>query len=387
MIREDDPQFRITPFQQMASACSGALITSLFMTPLDVVKIRLQAQQKALLSNKCYLYCNGLMEHLCPCGETGWIPRRVHFHGTIDAFYKIAKLEGVPALWSGLSPTLVLALPCTVIYFVTYEQLRYKTKTLYNKLTGTVSQPIWIPLLAGASARTIAVTLVSPLELIRTKMQSKKLTYSEISAALRQVIRYEGYKGLFRGLGSTLLRDVPFSGIYWTTFESTKRAFNKPDSEKNSFPFNFFCGLVAGSIAAFVTLPFDVVKTHQQIELGEKEIYTGLRKVENQGSRNPEHQLQRVRHSPPMRNGKVQQRASNMQSIVRNIYRNHGLKGLFTGLMPRIFKVAPACAIMIASFEYGKQFFQKYNTQKYKEKLQRHQEIVLIGNSNGNDYS
>lgn len=54
-----------------------------------------------------------------------------------DAFYKIAKLEGVPALWSGLSPTLVLALPCTVIYFVSYEQLRYKMKTFYNRMTGT----------------------------------------------------------------------------------------------------------------------------------------------------------------------------------------------------------------------------------------------------------
>ncbi|XP_068624317.1 solute carrier family 25 protein Shawn-like isoform X2 [Battus philenor] len=361
MIREDDPRFRITPVQQMASACSGALITSLFMTPLDVVKIRLQAQQKALLSNKCYLYCNGLMEHLCPCGETAWIPRRVHFHGTFDAFYKIAKLEGVPALWSGLSPTLVLALPCTVVYFVSYEQLRYKTKTIYNNLTCTDHQPMWIPLLSGATARTIAVTMFSPLELIRTKMQSKQLTYSELNTALRQVIRYEGYKGLFRGLGSTLLRDVPFSGIYWTTFESTKRAFGKPDSEKNSFLFNFFCGSVAGSIAAFVTLPFDVVKTHQQIELGEKEIYT---------------------------DGQAQQRASNMQNIVKNIYKNHGFKGLFTGLLPRIFKVAPACAIMIATFEYGKQFFQKYNTQKYKEKLQRHQEIVLVGNTkNNNGYS
>ncbi|KPJ02431.1 Solute carrier family 25 member 40 [Papilio xuthus] len=360
MIREDDPQFRITPIQQMASACSGALITSLFMTPLDVVKIRLQAQQKALLSNKCYLYCNGLMEHLCPCGETAWIPRRVHFHGTFDAFYKIAKLEGVPALWSGLSPTLLLALPCTVVYFVSYEQLRFKTKTLYNKWTDTVHQPMWIPLFAGATARTIAVTTFSPLELIRTKMQSKKLTYSEITTALRQVIKYEGYRGLFRGLGSTLLRDVPFSGIYWTTFETTKRIFNKPDSEKNSFLFNFFCGSVAGSIAAFITLPFDVVKTHQQIELGEKEIYT---------------------------DGKIQQRASNMQNIVKNIYSNHGFKGLFTGLLPRIFKVAPACAIMIATFEYGKQFFQKYNTQKYKESLQRHQEIVIIGNHNNNDYS
>ncbi|XP_026485292.1 probable mitochondrial glutathione transporter SLC25A40 isoform X1 [Vanessa tameamea] len=361
MIREDDPQFRITPFQQMASACSGALITSLFMTPLDVVKIRLQAQQKALLSNKCYLYCNGLMEHLCPCGETAWIPRRVHFHGTMDAFYKIAKFEGVPALWSGLSPTLILALPCTVIYFVSYEQLRFRMKNFYNNITGNSGQPMWIPMIAGGTARITAVTLFSPLELIRTKMQSKSLTYSEITLALRQVLKYEGYRGLFRGLGSTLLRDVPFSGIYWSTFETTKRVFNKPESEKNSFIFNFFCGSVAGSIAAFITLPFDVVKTHQQIELGEKEIYT---------------------------DGKVHQRASNMKDIAKTIYNNHGVRGLFTGLLPRIFKVAPACAIMIATFEYGKQFFQKYNTQKYKEKMQRHHDIVLMSQpSSNNEYT
>ncbi|XP_035458121.1 probable mitochondrial glutathione transporter SLC25A40 isoform X1 [Spodoptera frugiperda] len=361
MIREDDPRFRITPFQQMASACSGALITSLFMTPLDVVKIRLQAQQKAMLSNKCYLYCNGLMEHICPCGDSAWIPRRVHFNGTMDAFYKIAKLEGVPALWSGLSPTLVLALPCTVIYFVTYEQLRYRMKTNYNNYSNKPGQPMWIPMFAGATARTIAVTIVSPLELIRTKMQSKKLSYADIMSALRQVIKYEGYKGLFRGLGSTLLRDVPFSGLYWTTFETTKNLFNKPDSEKNTFLFNFLCGSVAGSIAALVTLPFDVVKTHQQIELGEKEIYT---------------------------DGKVHQRASNMKDIAHTIYTKHGFKGLFTGFLPRIFKVAPACAIMIATFEYGKQFFQTYNTQKYKEKMQRHQEIVLMTQTSAkNDYS
>ncbi|XP_041989104.1 solute carrier family 25 member 40-like isoform X2 [Aricia agestis] len=345
VVRDDSPKFRITPLQQMASACSGALITSLFMTPLDVVKIRLQAQQKTLLSNKCYLYCNGLMEHLCPCGEAGIFPKRVHFYGTMDAFYKIAKMEGVKSLWSGLSPTLVLAVPSTVIYFVSYEQLRYRTKTYYSNVTGKSGQPIWIPLCSGATARVLAVTIVSPLELIRTKMQSKKLTYSEVTVALRQVLKYEGVRGLFRGLESTLLRDVPFSGIYWTMFESTKLFFNKPDSEKNSFLFNFFCGSVAGSIAAFVTLPFDVVKTHQQIELGEKEIYA--------------------------EDNKMKQRASSMKDIARNIYRNHGIRGLFTGLLPRIFKVAPACAIMISTFEYGKQFFQQYNTQKYKEKMQR----------------
>jgi hypothetical protein len=39
------------------------------MTPLDVVKTRLQVQQKNQLSSKCYLYCNGLMDHICKYGS------------------------------------------------------------------------------------------------------------------------------------------------------------------------------------------------------------------------------------------------------------------------------------------------------------------------------
>lgn len=115
-----DPRFRIRPVQQMTAACSGAMLTSLFskfsyifhfkitskvrrnlahssyanlpfimvkllfsVTPLDVIKIRLQTQQKAMLSNKCYIYCNGLMDHLCPCGP-GVTPLqgKVRYNGT-----------------------------------------------------------------------------------------------------------------------------------------------------------------------------------------------------------------------------------------------------------------------------------------------------------------
>lgn len=55
------------------------------VTPLDVVKTRLQAQQKRLLSNKCYVYCNGLMDHLCPCepGMTSANAKKIHFNGTL----------------------------------------------------------------------------------------------------------------------------------------------------------------------------------------------------------------------------------------------------------------------------------------------------------------
>ena len=64
----------------------------LVVTPLDVVKIRLQAQQKAMLSNKCFLYCNGLMDHLCPClngkGPV-WAKGNGKFNGTVVRYTKL----------------------------------------------------------------------------------------------------------------------------------------------------------------------------------------------------------------------------------------------------------------------------------------------------------
>lgn len=122
------------------------------------------------------------MDHLCPCGPNGEVnrPAQVKFNGTFDAFLKIGRSEGAKALWSGLSPTLVLALPTTVIYFVAYEQFRVRLKDQYLKFNPDADRakiPFTIPLLAGSSARTLAVSIVSPLELVRTKMQAQKSSY------------------------------------------------------------------------------------------------------------------------------------------------------------------------------------------------------------------
>ncbi|XP_014489210.1 PREDICTED: solute carrier family 25 member 40-like [Dinoponera quadriceps] len=356
----DDPRFRIKPYQQVVASCTGAFITSVFVTPLDVVKIRLQTQQKAMLSNKCYLYCNGLMDHLCPCVNgkmPEWMKRNGKFNGTIDALIKISKTEGFTSLWSGLSPTLVLAVPATVIYFVSYEQLRLYLKDTYNKKfkkkTDNTEQPFWIPIFAGSTARIWAATIVSPVELVRTKMQSQKLSYAELTQALKIVVKYSGVSGLWMGLSSTLLRDVPFSAIYWLNYETIKNIFS---NSQHTFTFNFVAGAIAGSVAAFFTIPFDVVKTHRQIEMGEKEIYSDK-----------------------------PSRSSSTWTIIRRIYHQNGIKGLFTGLAPRLVKVAPACAIMIATFEHGKRFFQSYNAKKFLEFEMDHDIHLLPHKSNSTE--
>ena len=72
------------------------------------------------------------MDHLCVCGPNGnMIPANQRYKGTLDAVFKISQREGVKTLWSGLSPTLVLALPTTVLYFVAYEQMRVRLKDLH----------------------------------------------------------------------------------------------------------------------------------------------------------------------------------------------------------------------------------------------------------------
>ncbi|XP_015248406.1 PREDICTED: solute carrier family 25 member 40 [Cyprinodon variegatus] len=327
----------ITPIQQMISSCSGALLTSLLVTPLDVVKTRLQAQKNPLVKGKYFVYCNGLMDHICVCENSkGWYKAAGHFRGTLDAFYKIVCCEGITALWSGLPPTLVMAVPATVIYFTCYDQL---CAALRMRMGERAQEA---PLLAGAIARVGSATVISPLELIRTKLQSQKQSYRELTNCIRSAVQTEGWLSLWRGLGPTLLRDVPFSAMYWYNYERGKGWLcQRYNTREPTFTITFVSGAGSGSIAAIVTLPFDVVKTRRQVELGEL-------------------------HANNL-SGQV---SSSTFSIMKRIVTQDGFRGLFAGFLPRVIKVAPACAIMISSYEFGKAFFRKHNQERILGQLQ-----------------
>ncbi|GFS27695.1 solute carrier family 25 member 40 [Elysia marginata] len=323
----------ITPTQQMISSGTGALLTSLLMTPMDVVKIRLQAQAKPAAFSKghCFLYCNGLMDHLCTCvngitPSSQWYKRPSQFKGTFDAMIKIARYEGVTSLWSGLPPTLVMAIPATVIYFTAYEQL----KAVIDNMD--VVSRAFQPMAAGSLARVWAATCISPIEMVRTKIQSEQLTYMEVLQAVRDMMRAKGVLSLWRGLGPTLLRDVPFSAVYWSSYESMKSYVLNTTGRCNlQFHEAFTAGAVGGTLAAFCTLPFDVIKTRRQIELGEVDLIGNKKET------------------------------TATWKLIRNIYRTEGLKALFAGIFPRLVKVAPSCAIMISSYEFFKVFFAGQN--------------------------
>uniref|UniRef100_F1KYN1 Solute carrier family 25 member 40 n=1 Tax=Ascaris suum TaxID=6253 RepID=F1KYN1_ASCSU len=348
----------ISLLQRVVAASSGAFITSLMMTPMDVVKIRLQQQKHPFVRGTCFLYSNGLMDHLCTaCADVNssqpceWFARPGNFTGTADAFIKITKTEGIRSLWSGLSPTLVMAIPATVLYFSVYDALLLWLRSSYGP------DSLYIPMLAGSAARTISTTVVSPLEMVRTKMQSERLTYCEIGLAIKRSCQSDGWLTFWRGWAPTLMRDLPFSAVYWTGYEYLKgELLRRLKRTETSFMISFFCGAVSGSLAAFFTTPFDVVKTHRQITFGE---------IGNQSHSHAECTAGEANGRRFMSYGdratKAHINAVTTYGVMKELLQRSGFRALFAGVIPRIVKISPACAIMIGSYEYTKVLFARRN--------------------------
>lgn len=212
-------------------------------------------------------------------------------------------------------PGRVIGVPSSTCYMLTYDHL------LRNVIPQLMPYPLLVPLTAGIVARSTISSITSPLELIRTNLQSTPLspgtphTLRSVLTSTRALVKSQGVLSLWRGLGPTLWRDVPFSGVYWASYESWKGVFAR--RQKEGALVAFICGAVSGTTAALLTSPFDVLKTRRQafVMSGASSSITGT------------------------------------IPLTTEILRTEGVSALFAGLLPRIVKIAPACGIMIASFE------------------------------------
>ncbi|KAJ3096347.1 hypothetical protein HDU97_006020 [Phlyctochytrium planicorne] len=308
----------LSSFQRIVSACGGAVLVALLVTPFDVIKTRMQ-----------HGITSGASTPFAETPNSGSVKMMVGGEQRLNAIFTVSRYEGVPTLWRGLTPTLLLQGPSTVIYYLGYEKIRDQL----------LQRPEWqstAPIIAGSVARTLAAVCISPIELIRTRMQAttSKSGMKEVAREVMAMTNSCGVFSLWRGLVPTLWRDVPFSAIYWLSYESLIKTLRQRSEFANSdFVAPFIAGATAGTLAAVVTTPFDVAKTLQQV----------------------------IRHDEPG-SGRPPLKSFRMIEVMQTIVRENGWQSLFRGLSPRIAKIAPACAIMISTYEFGKRFFEKRNS-------------------------
>ncbi|KAL4867445.1 hypothetical protein BDV12DRAFT_120921 [Aspergillus spectabilis] len=388
--------------QKMVSATCGSVLTGLLVTPLDVVRVRLQSQTPIKNHSPFTSHTTPTLKNAPPnlgvtacCREVFWIgqnsqfcmvgpgthalgsqsvadcaveeTQRRTFTSTLDGLRKIARNEGVLTLWRGLSPTLMMGIPGNVIYFAGYDWLRTDERSPIKR----VIPGAYVPFIAGAAARIAAATAISPIEMFRTRLQATPGTgaghFKATLEGLHQMTKAQGYGSLWRGLTLTMWRDVPFSGLYWWGYEEVKKYIIETRSkaqghilprktsslthaattevEGNTFLDSFIAGSVSGALAALVTTPFDVGKTRQQVyrHMGD-EVATTV------GSNLPK--------------SVVQPEQLPLPKFLMHIFREEGAAGLFRGWVARCLKVAPACAIMISTYEVGKKLARDVNERR-----------------------
>ena len=428
----------------------GSLITALAVTPLEVVKVRQQALlgqaalapslsivtksinnvkneklKHASLSSaasikRCpdcgvFILNNGLMECLVPkstipyfqsvlpysfspnstcVNGTGSINKSQEIeNGTFRLLRSIFQKEGFKGIYAGLTPTLVMSVPNTVLYFTTYDELSHKLRQYSiskfgtnqlqtnNIVSATFFNSVLTPLICGSSARLTASVCTAPLELIRTRqalqnsLSSKTKTPFQSNSLIKEfriIIQTEGLASLFKGLTPTLYRDVPFSAIYWLCVEQfrsilTLRYLREQQHEYSSNKqihsispvvasyHAFISGALSGMIAAFCTTPFDVVKTRQQVNMLQM-VATEEENIEREMLKNSKKQnkVSCCSHLPRIELPNMTVIRGNTWMQLREIAAEEGVQGLWRGNLTRMIKVAPACAIMISSYEFGK---------------------------------
>ncbi|XP_018721034.2 mitochondrial carrier protein MTM1 isoform X2 [Eucalyptus grandis] len=308
------------------SAAGAAFLSAIIVNPLDVAKM--------FADLRCSPSCTRAGVHgtvsICP-------PDCFRYKGTLDVWYKIIRQEGFSRLWRGTNAGLALAVPTVGIYLPCYDVFRNLLEDRTALLAPSLTP--YVPLIAGSLARSLACASCYPIELARTRMQAFKATETGkkppgVLRTLFEVVSHvrgtsntpntlQNYRALWTGMGAQLTRDVPFSAICWSTLEPIRRKLlGTIGDEASAFAVlgaNFSAGFVAGSLAAAATCPFDVAKTRRQIEMD------------------------------PMRALKMTTR----QTLVE-IWRDGGLKGLFTGAGPRVGRAGPSVGIVVSFYEVAK---------------------------------
>ncbi|XP_016945534.1 mitochondrial carrier protein Rim2 isoform X1 [Drosophila suzukii] len=200
-----------SPLVHIMSAASAGFVSSTATNPIWFVKTRMQLD-----------YNSKVQMTVRQCIE------RVYTQGGVAAFYK-----GITASYFGICETMV--------HFVIYEFIKSKLLEQRNQRhTDTKGSRDFLEfMMAGAVSKTIASCIAYPHEVARTRLREEGNKYNSFWQTLHTVWKEEGRAGLYRGLATQLVRQIPNTAIMMATYEAVvyvlTRRFNNKSNEFYDF--------------------------------------------------------------------------------------------------------------------------------------------------------
>jgi len=275
-----DPELGKTIFKNLIMGGTAGIIGACCTYPLDMVKTQMQKQSA---SNRVY-------------------------SSSIDCFTQMFKKGGIRSLYKGLPAQLIGITPEKAIKLTVNDFIRYY---FTNKQTGELK--VYHEALAGSVAGFTQLIVTNPYELVKVRLQTSQ-------QGMAAVLKDLGLRGLFTGARATLLRDVPFSAIYFTLYGNLKRV-NR--DENGHIPVLKLFGLsgFAGMIAAASVTPADVIKTRLQVKSEDGIKYKGI------------------------------------VDCASRILKEEGPLALFKGTVPRIMIISPLFGITLCVYEVLQGYF------------------------------
>eukprot|EP00186_Timspurckia_oligopyrenoides_P002194 CAMPEP_0182448636 /NCGR_PEP_ID=MMETSP1172-20130603/28492_1 /TAXON_ID=708627 /ORGANISM="Timspurckia oligopyrenoides, Strain CCMP3278" /LENGTH=326 /DNA_ID=CAMNT_0024645573 /DNA_START=275 /DNA_END=1255 /DNA_ORIENTATION=- len=140
--------------------------------------------------------------------------------GTLRA---VARTQGVRALYTGLTPTLIAMFPYVGLDLMLYEQMKLGYERRTQQEAGLIQM-----LLMGAFAGSAAQTICHPLDVVRKRLQLQGLggrpkVYSGFVPAMFGIASQEGAPALYRGLIPQYMSVLPSAGVSYIVYEHMKQ--------------------------------------------------------------------------------------------------------------------------------------------------------------------
>ncbi|RNF03459.1 mitochondrial carrier protein [Trypanosoma rangeli] len=185
-------------WQILLGGVGGGVASTVFLTPLELVKCHLQ------------------VANMLP-------PSQREFRGVTHCAVKIARRGGVKTLYKGGAAMLAREVPGAAAYCGTYD----KVKELLTPPGGSTAELSPCRLMfAGGCSGVAFWTVFFPADVVKTRVQLDPcFSHYSFGKALRVLYAEGGLQALYCGWSLTALRSFPSNAAIFLTYDLSMRAF------------------------------------------------------------------------------------------------------------------------------------------------------------------